>query len=204
MRNLKLADMPIFPSYRFVHPFMENKRVLDLGCGVGRYLELFGKRSVGIDLCDEAIKICRKKGLKAIKCDLNKKLPFKRGEFEAVLASHVLEHVDSPTGLLKEVYRVLKPDGIVVIGLPIEFSLARFLGDSYFGDHPDHLYSFSEKGIERLLERSGFKKEKVVLDVNLVGRFPILTPFLYLFQKLPTRFAFCFSNAFFIVAKKRC
>ena len=198
----QLVDMPVFPSFRYVEPLTRNKKVLDLGCGVGRYLEKFSQTSVGIDQSVANINQCRKRGLTVLKADLNKKLPVKKGEFDLVFASHIIEHIDSPLNFLKESHRVLKKKGTIILGLPIEKSLARILGDHYFKDHPDHLYGFSIETMKSLLYRAGFNLEEVYLDLNLVGRLPFLNFLLDFVNRLPLSLTIWWSNAVWIVAEK--
>jgi len=200
--NNKITDMPIFPSFRFVKPIIGERRVLDVGCGVGRYLENFSEESTGIEFSVPSIKKCRKKGLKVIRGDVNKGLSVKSKQFEVIFASHIIEHVESPFYFLEEANRVLKPNGMIILGFPVEKSLARVFGDHYFDGHQDHLYSFSIDCIKRLLDRTGFRVEKVIFDVNFVGRFPIFTPFLYVANFLPPIFVIWWSNAVWIVARK--
>ena len=198
----QLVDMPVFPSFRYVEPLTRNKKVLDLGCGVGRYLEKFSQASVGIDQSVANINQCRKRGLTVLKANLNKKLPLQKEEFEVVFASHIIEHLDSPLNFLKESNRVLEEKGIIILGLPIEKSLARILGDHYFKDHPDHLYGFSIETMKSLLHLAGFSLEEVYLDLNLVGRLPFLNFLLDLVNRLPLCLVIWWSNAVWIVARK--
>lgn len=196
-------DMPVFSSFKFIKPLIGSKKVLDVGCGVGRYLEHFSKDSVGLELSSESVKCVLKKKLKVIKSDVNYKFPFKSNQFEVVFASHIIEHVYSPYGFLKESKRVLKNKGIIILGFPIENSLVRVFGDHYFKDHPGHLYSFSIDGITKLLSENNFSILKIFTDLSLVNRFPFLNPLLNFFNKLPPSWVLRFSNAIWIVAKRQ-
>lgn len=194
--------MPIFPSFKYIKPIIGKKKVLDVGCGVGRYLEHFSRDSIGIEYSSASIEVCLRKKLNVIKSDVNEKLPFKDNQFEIVFASHVIEHLESPFNFLQEANRVLKDRGIVILGFPVEKSLTRILGDHYFNEHPGHLYSFSIEGIKRLLEKNSFRPEKVFVDISLIGRLPALSPILYLANKLPLSFTLWWANAVWMVAKK--
>jgi SAM-dependent methyltransferase len=149
----------------------EGKRVLDLGCAGGDYLALFPKGSVGLEASAPSLEACRRKGLDARYGDLNRPLEFSDCEFDVVFCSHVLEHVDSPVNLLREAWRVLRPDGMVLIAVPNEDSLANRIGrDPYFGGHFEHLYSFSKDNLLALFSRTGFEVETVLHGVYSMNR----------------------------------
>lgn len=84
-------------------------------------------------------------------CDLNKPLPFASGTVEMVYAKSVLEHLDNLEGLLREIHRVLQPDGKVYVYVPhwtnpffySDYTHRRFFGLAtfdYFAVKGDHVY----------------------------------------------------------------
>lgn len=200
VRGLK-TSCQFLASYKYIRPYLESKKTLDIGCATGDYLETFSRKSIGVDLSATNIKICQSKGLNAVQADLNKRLPFHDNGFEAVFCSHTLEHVDSPINLLREINRVLQRNGVVVVGLPTEYSIVRFLKDHYFKGHKGHLYSFSIANLEQLFKLVGFKKERVIIDINWVYRYSLWW-LLNLVQKFPAVFTIWWSNAFWIVGQK--
>jgi len=62
--------------------------------------------------------------------------PFKENYFDEIYASHVLEHLNSFHNTISELYRILKPNGILIVYAPF------FLNTKYFGE-PDHKIPFS-------------------------------------------------------------
>ena len=71
---------------------------LDLGCGVGRTLDYLRGDGVGIDTNAEAVRRCRQRGFTAFTLDEFAASPFARpGRFDALLAAHVVEHLDAAT-----------------------------------------------------------------------------------------------------------
>ena len=94
--------------------------ILDAGCGTGLMLQqlaLYGKVE-GVDISEEALQFCRKRGLENVRHADVLQLPFGPGEFDVVTALDVLEHLDDDTAALKEFRRVLKPGGRVFIFAP--------------------------------------------------------------------------------------
>lgn len=188
-------------SYKYIMPYLINKKVLDIGCATGNYLETFSQQSYGIDISKPNIDVCKKKGLNVKYVDINKKLPFSNNTFDVVFCSHVLEHVDSPLNLLREMNRVLKSKGSVIIGLPVEFSLVRIFRSHYFKGHKGHIYAFSPDNMKRLFEYSGFQYKRLIIDIVWVKKL-WLWWLLWLVQKLPLFLTFWWSNAYWIIGTK--
>ncbi|MFA6428755.1 MAG: class I SAM-dependent methyltransferase [Candidatus Buchananbacteria bacterium] len=79
---------------------------IDLGCGYSKR----DKESLGVD-------IVALPGVDVV-CDINQGLPFADNEIDEVYSRHFLEHVDDIFFVMKEIYRVIKPDGRVIIKVP--------------------------------------------------------------------------------------
>lgn len=112
---------------RIVNTLLEYKsrdsKVLDLGCGIGLSLSFIGqvfKNSIGCDISENSVKatkeILKKHKIKTpvILCKKDK-LPFRDNYFDIVTFIEVIEHVENPDAVLKEIRRVLKPDGVLHI-----------------------------------------------------------------------------------------
>ncbi len=98
-------------SYKkFVHElkdWVRESNTLDIGAGDGFITHFLGLRR-GVEINKWAIRGARKKGVNNIDFGDAHNLPYKDEEFDSVLMSNVLEHVDNPTQALKEANRVLK------------------------------------------------------------------------------------------------
>ena len=95
-------------------------RLLEIGCGSGRQLEFLrqlGWRVEGLDLDPVAVKVASARGLTVHTGSL-KEQNFPDQYFDAVVSSHVIEHVHDPIGLLRECGRVLRPGGKLVVITP--------------------------------------------------------------------------------------
>ena len=107
--------------------FSADARVLDIGTSTGTNLRLlrelgFANR-VGLDLSDDAIRWCAEKGLGKVEKGDVCNLPFGDAEFDLVLATDIIEHVDDDLRAITEIRRVLAPGGTAIISVPAFQSL---------------------------------------------------------------------------------
>ncbi|MFH1833030.1 MAG: class I SAM-dependent methyltransferase [Candidatus Levyibacteriota bacterium] len=128
-------------GYRF-------KTVLDAACGdggLGKLIkEKWGVKVYGADISRKGVRLARKFGVEAKVCDLSEKIPFKDKSFDMVFSSESIEHFVNPDKFLREVNRVLKPKGIIVITSPnLSSWLNRIL--FLFGIYPIALEASTEK-----------------------------------------------------------
>jgi ubiquinone/menaquinone biosynthesis C-methylase UbiE len=97
--------------------------VLDVGCGDGLFaLTVFGKQlEAGIDLDQKEVdRAIQRQAYKKTVCGSVNYLPFSSKSFKTVISNCVLEHVPDIDGALKEISRVLKPGGRLMITVPSE------------------------------------------------------------------------------------
>jgi len=195
--NKHLFFSPVFT--RYIVPSVKNRKVLDVGCGVGQYLRHFSDQSIGMDLNDIKLKECKRA---VIRGNVNHGLPFIDNCFEAVFCSHILEHLDAPINLLKEANRVLQSKGILIIAVPFEKSLVRlFLRDHYFKGHPHHLYGFTLANLDQFFKLTNFKHKKTFVEIPLVRRFNLWWV-LSLVQDLPIQLTKWFAGNFYYIGEK--
>jgi 2-polyprenyl-3-methyl-5-hydroxy-6-metoxy-1,4-benzoquinol methylase len=107
-------------AFSCFHP--EHKSIIDVGCGEGIALEKLQrgfpeKKIIGVDVEIENIEICREHGLTAIYADVYE-LPIYSGSFDACLCIDMLEHLEDPTQSVREIVRILKPGGRLVVVVP--------------------------------------------------------------------------------------
>lgn len=142
--------------------------ILDIGCGRGWMLyflkNYFGFEDVaGTQISLPAIKFARERlGLKIYDQDLLElKLP---GEsFDVLTIWHVLEHVPDPVSYVKEMYRLLKPGGTLMVEVPNLDAWSRQLSGQYWlsWDPKYHLTFFDPASLSKLLTSNGFKIKAV-------------------------------------------
>jgi len=140
----------------------ERPSVLDVGCATGALLDFLrghGWRVTGVEISPSAEYGRNIRGLdiKALPLEENK---FPNQSFDAVLASHLIEHLNNPRSFLAEINRVLKKGGRVFITTPnISGFQARLFGGRWRSAIFDHLYLFSVRTLKKLLKNTGFKVE---------------------------------------------
>jgi len=123
-QELKLVYNKIFKNprhYKDDFKYFEKKgNILDVPCGRGFFIENDPNRIIGIDLNQIAINECLRKGLKAYKENAIK-LPFENEFFEGIHCAHLIEHLspDDLEKLLRELNRVLKKNGILILRSPL-------------------------------------------------------------------------------------
>lgn len=136
-----------------------NKRnkILDVGCGTGitlKCLERYGL-AIGVDLSEEALKFCRLRGHKKLCLADSKNLPFKINSFDIVNASNLLEHLDDDDIALQEFFRILKPNGILVVTVPA----FEFLWSGH-DEVLHHKRRYTKQSLERKIKKYRFQRIK--------------------------------------------
>lgn len=139
--------------------------ILDVGCGTGlnaSFLAKSGHSIVGVDVSEVAVERFCSAGFDGIVCDVaSEKLPFPDDSFDLVYASEVIEHcVDTPS-FLSQLFRVVKPGGMLMLSTPNSaFWPYRILGvlgqTSSEYQHPGHVRFFSLRSLSRAIESAGF------------------------------------------------
>lgn len=158
-------------------------RVLDIGCGFGVLLKRIpAKRKMGIETNDVAIKECHKRGLSVIKADVEKGLPFKKSSFDIVIMNEVIEHLKMPQFIFKECFRILMPEGKVIITTPVRSFFAHELS-------PTHFSEMTIRKMRGLVQKCRFK----ILTYEVCG-ISFLYPLLENFFFKPFRLLRCFSK----------
>ena len=159
-------------------------KILDIGCGDGCITKIITKEKklepYGIEIVESNISKARKRGIKVMKCDLQREeLPFEKSSFDIVYAGEILEHLAVPEELVEEVRRVLKRDGIFIVTVPniaswynrillcfgfvpywIESGTKKAYGTPY-GVVSGHLKAFTIGSLREMVEEHGFRVEKI-------------------------------------------
>jgi ubiquinone/menaquinone biosynthesis C-methylase UbiE len=133
------------------HVPLEGARILDVGCGIGTYLEKFRALTAepfGVDVDAEKLeRALHGKGLLTLALSVSESLPFPNATFDAVLLHEVIEHVSDDRQTIREAHRVVKSGGVVLVFAP------------------NRLYPFETHGVY-------FGKRYVFGNIPLIGYLP--------------------------------
>ncbi len=125
--------------------------VLEIGCGLGILLsKVKAGDKYGLESNEFAVATCQKKGLNVKLHDDVYKLPFEDKKFDVVIMNEVIEHIPEPEKALKEIGRVLKMDGKLIITTPNKNFWVRNLAET-------HCSEMSYEELKRLIGSSNFE-----------------------------------------------
>lgn len=167
------------PRLKKVSKFILQERpgkLLDIGCGDGAFTMRFirqGFSVYGVDLMQGQVKKALGNGLQACVHDISASpLPYPDETFSLLFAGEVIEHLVDTTAFLRDMYRVLEPQGCLVLTTP---NLASFENRIrlLFGFYPEwveyqleggqgHVRAYTPRTIKRHLMDAGFVVEKHV------------------------------------------
>jgi len=200
----------------------KGEKILDAGCESGFYLPFISKQFkivYGFDFSREGCEIAKQKikrfkNVHVFQHDLTKKTKFKKSSFDVILCSEVLEHIYNLDASLKELKRILKINGTLIITVP-NFT---FLGHSYIEEKitefffhwkdPTHIHRYSIKKWENILKKYFFIEKvyttthyfskilhKIGFNRNIVFKIDKLNRKLPLLNKLGRNIIFVLKNS---------
>ena len=142
-------------KYALEKNFKDRKdlNILDLASACGDNYPICNEYGtmIGIDLSDISLKICKEKGLQSmVKGDVQV-LPIKSKTVDVVIAFDIFEHLPEDEESMREVMRVLKDSGLLLVNVPAFMCL--FSGhDEAF----EHVRRYTSKEMKRKLKSAGF------------------------------------------------
>jgi 2-polyprenyl-3-methyl-5-hydroxy-6-metoxy-1,4-benzoquinol methylase len=145
---------------------LEAKKVLDVGCGEGHLLEYLARvprrKLYGIDLLQHVVEQARQRVPHATITEANAtRMPFSSGMFDAVTCIDVLEHLPNWRAAVREIVRVTKTGGRIVLGWPNDdnWNLGRMILGK--GPVPDHINILTPRIIRQAVQRQPLKTKRI-------------------------------------------
>ncbi|MFD1602142.1 class I SAM-dependent methyltransferase [Flavobacterium artemisiae] len=141
----------------------QKGKILDIGAGTGDFLltaKNNGWETVGAEPSEKAKNIAKQKGISFTE-DI---ASLESHSFDVITMWHVLEHVPNLDDQIKELKRLLKPTGTLIVAVPNFKSFDAQHYKTFWAayDVPIHFWHFSKKAIQLLFERVDMKLEKVL------------------------------------------
>ena len=140
---------------------LRRGNILDIGCATGTFLKTLERAGEfelwGIDIDEDAITECRRKGINAHVGTIETVALPKR-HFDVIIMNNVIEHVPDPERLLRVCLDLLKPGGKVYGETPTTRCISFYLSGRYwFGFHyPRHLFVFCQRNLLKIAATAGF------------------------------------------------
>lgn len=144
-------------------------KILDIGCARGDFLDqaaACGFATHGLELSADAAQVAVMRGHRVVNA-LAQELPFADKSFEAVHMNHVLEHVPAPLQSLRDIRRLLKPGGLVLIEVPNEIGPSAIRLKLQFGRlgipgteqlrYAPHIIYFTMESLTKAIEQAGLR-----------------------------------------------
>jgi SAM-dependent methyltransferase len=137
------------------------REILDAGCGTGGLMRHLEKRHedwrwTGVDVEPLACELAASRCHSRVVTGSLAALPFADGSFDAVVCSDVLYHLDDDVAALREIHRVMRPEGVVVVNVPAHPWLWSYHDVTVHGRR-----RYERAGLKRLLDSAGFAAEQL-------------------------------------------
>ena len=158
---------------KIINKLSRKGRLLDIGCALGFFLELArddGWDVQGLEISKYAYNYAKNMLKLPVINKTLEKSGFKSNSFDVVTMFDIIEHLPDPKSTLKEIRRLLKPNGLLVITTPNIGSItAKILWRNWEEVRRvrEHIYFFSENTLKKILESLNFE----VLRMESAGRF---------------------------------
>lgn len=169
----KVYYQRIIREIRQAVPAASGKKILDVGCFDGGLASQFipDYQVFGLEGDIQARETARGRGVHAVLHDLEKPFPFADNEFDGLIAAEIIEHVYDTDFFLREIRRVLKKDGTLVMSIPNIACLSNRI-KMLFGGYPryaeykaggaGHIRVYTANAIRSQLIENGFKIHRFV------------------------------------------
>jgi SAM-dependent methyltransferase len=152
--------------------FQRLNRILDVGCSAAFFLKEaqdLGWQVQGVEVTEWASTFSREKLGVPVFHGMLHEAGLAENSFDVAFSSHVLEHIEQPAALIRQMHQLLRPGGALVIVVPTQFRSPLYvLFKEWFGEGPPrHVSFFNQRSLTRLLETCGFRDVRCFHNVEL-------------------------------------
>ncbi|MCL1867528.1 MAG: class I SAM-dependent methyltransferase [Paludibacter sp.] len=144
---------------------LENGNLLDIGAGTGYFLNSMKNAGWTVSGIEKSVvaQTFAKQKFDLTLYDSEQIMKIADNSKDAITLWHVLEHIENMNDTLRNLYRILKPDGVLIVALPNRISADahhyRQMWAAY--DVPRHLWHFSPSDFNQIAEKHNFKLFKI-------------------------------------------
>ncbi len=163
-----ISDGPIYDLVlRLCRGHQVAGDLLDFGAGTGTLLRLlrdagFPVTATGADILPRPAELPA--DTQWVECDLNQPLPLPSGAFDVIVSSEVIEHLENPRAMFRDLFRVLRPGGLLILTTPNQASLRSLLALVLTGHflafrdraYPAHITALLRTDLSRICAETGF------------------------------------------------
>ncbi|HCD37161.1 MAG TPA: methyltransferase [Candidatus Omnitrophica bacterium] len=169
--------------FHFLSAAIENREVLDFGCGNGGFLRKANKLAARADGLE--IERGLKKHHKELGLNVSDSLTGLKGKYDLITAFHVIEHIADPVAKLKKLARLLKDSGEIIVEVPSSadamLTLFQSKAFSEFTYWSCHLYLFNSSTLGLLAQKAGLR----VNYIKHIQRYPVSNHLHWLSKGVP-------------------
>ena len=167
-RDMKIYTFSAYLNLLKVNTSIKKTKLLDIGCATGYLLEAAKKEGAdcyGVEVSPFGAKESNKKFPGKIFCGTLEGAKYQNNFFDIITMTDLIEHVIDPVSFLKEVFRILKPGGYILIITPnFQSWWSKILGKRWTNFKEEHLFYFSPESLKFLMNKTNFEiiSEKAV------------------------------------------
>lgn len=151
-----------------IEDLQDCQKVLEVGCGKGAFVERLSNElkldSQGIELNQAAANYAKSKGIQVNTVDIEQLATEKAGYFDAVCTFQVLEHISQPQPFLRNLIKLVKLGGKVIISVPNAESFAQYSQDKLLDQPPHHMTRWNKTTFLSLTNLFPLKIERILTE----------------------------------------
>jgi len=160
--RLREVDALVQRDIALIRTLRHRTPIVDAGCGNGGFVlacREAGIDAIGVEAFAESVAVAAANGIDAVR-GAGEAMPFASGAVDVVRLKEVLEHVQRPLDMAREMHRVLRPGGVFIAYVPTQWSQIYPFPVNFWDDYT-HVRPFSRVGLQRLLEDAGFERMRI-------------------------------------------